>query len=233
MRGETPRGEIVPRPNRFQSTPLMRGETHLLQEFFKRHIDFNPLPSCEGRLGSILDIIDNYDFNPLPSCEGRREGFKTSTDDPRISIHSPHARGDQAGHSIGFDPSIFQSTPLMRGETHQMPSCTSGIGISIHSPHARGDLMPSRYAVIISISIHSPHARGDLGLTVAGVRRTVFQSTPLMRGETCFWCSTFICCKFQSTPLMRGETRGTGKSYGALRISIHSPHARGDNSDHG
>ena len=26
-RGDRPRGEIVPRPNRFQSTPLMRGET--------------------------------------------------------------------------------------------------------------------------------------------------------------------------------------------------------------
>ena len=57
-----------------------------------------------------------------------------------ISIHSPHARGDQD------DP--YQDRDRGR--------------ISIHSPHARGD-PPSVYGTVVFplISIHSPHARGD------------------------------------------------------------------------
>ena len=35
---------------------------------------------------------------------------------------------------------------------------------------------------------------------------------------------------FQSTPLMRGETRQTDIYSIIVNISIHSPHARGDNS---
>ena len=34
-----------------------------------------------------------------------------------ISIHSPHARGDAEKGVEGVGSSIFQSTPLMRGET--------------------------------------------------------------------------------------------------------------------
>ena len=57
---------------KFQSTPLMRGETkrRYFAVFAKRN--FNPLPSCEGRLK------DSYCY--ACSCI--------------ISIHSPHARGD-------------------------------------------------------------------------------------------------------------------------------------------
>ena len=34
--------------------------------------NFNPLPSCEGRLRKQAEVLDAIDFNPLPSCEGRR-----------------------------------------------------------------------------------------------------------------------------------------------------------------
>ena len=102
------------------------------------------------------------------------------------------------------------------------------------------------------ISIHSPHARGDVAVRLFVQRRAEFQSTPLMRGETCPPCGRLAAAehfnplpscegrpslqrikmkssKFQSTPLMRGETRGPRKPiYARMYISIHSPHARGD-----
>ena len=123
----------------FQSTPLMRGETK------KRHmrragkLDFNPLPSCEGRrIGTPTIAVTSafqstplmrgeteavesiaaglLNFNPLPSCEGRLQDSRRVFHVPMISIHSPHARGDCI---------IFSSVRV--------------VAISIHSPHARGD----------------------------------------------------------------------------------------------
>ena len=58
--------------------------------------------------------------------------------------------------------------------------------------------------------------------------KQTFQSTPLMRGETAvvgIEPKTFL---FQSTPLMRGETLWSIQIAGCSKISIHSPHARGD-----
>ena len=79
----------------------------------------------------------------------------------KISIHSPHARGDSTLTSVRpfighFNPlpscegrqikgyrfgsnKEFQSTPLMRGETERRKGSSSDGAISIHSPHARGD----------------------------------------------------------------------------------------------
>ena len=55
----------------FQSTPLIRGETLILDEALGETINFNPLPSYEGRpvSRSIREIKRH--FNPLPSYEGR------------------------------------------------------------------------------------------------------------------------------------------------------------------
>ena len=100
-------------------------------------------------------------FNPLPSCEGRHAD----------KLHEELAR-------------LFQSTPLMRGETIELMESDGMTLISIHFPHARGDLnarkQPMRVCEFqssplmrgetrgqrflrarIVISIHSPHARGD------------------------------------------------------------------------
>ena len=56
-------------------------------------------------------------FNPLPSCEGRQDHLEDYTRDLNISIHSPHARGDRMTRQHSKRLLIFQSTPLMRGET--------------------------------------------------------------------------------------------------------------------
>ena len=148
-----------------------------------------------------------------------------------ISIHSPHARGDVncrqrvARHGLfqstplmrGETPLIgsekvalkFQSTPLMRGETILRPELHAHDCISIHSPHARGDapgvLLLRRF---IKISIHSPHARGD----------------HLARLSRCTHGN------FNPLPSCEGRLTAFRLSRQVQAISIHSPHARGDNT---
>ena len=61
----------------------------------------------------------------------------------------------------------------------------------------------------------------------------LFQSTPLMRGETRLSRKFGNLTPFQSTPLMRGETVVPVCLDAFLAISIHSPHARGDQIQRG
>ena len=101
---------------------------------------------------------------------------------------------------------IFQSTPLMRGETFTENLQRRHMCISIHSPHARGDLW--------TVWLHSVHKK--------------FQSTPLMRGET------FLAGLYPFQPeISIHSPHARGDSYHLsfpihIQISIHSPHARGD-----
>ena len=209
MRGETEAkaGRIWLKP--FQSTPLMREET--LAGFRHSRIVpyFNPLPSCEGRRRRNPHRLQEDNFNPLPSCEGRPAPAHAAPAAEHISIHSPHARGDdEADHLYGWDVK-FQSTPLVRGETLLRRFRRVQVKISIHSPRARGDARPTRRrGRPPRISIHSPHARGDW-------RRSAEHDDP---------------AQFQSTPLVRGETVYCVYDRQDIAISIHSPHARGDGS---
>ena len=116
----------------------MRGETNATLNSPASLLNFNPLPSCEGRRFIRFYTSDESDFNPLPSCEGRR----------------------YAQNNVMYQYQ-FQSTPLMRGETHPNDWSQGESPISIHSPHARGDYYDALDAENAKISIHSPHARGD------------------------------------------------------------------------
>ena len=78
---------------------------------------FNPLPSYEGRLGSLACLSRSFYFNPLPSYEGRRaagEGGQAPAKyfNPLPSYEGRHRVG---GELVAASP--FQSTPLIRGET--------------------------------------------------------------------------------------------------------------------
>ena len=163
----------------------MRGETPFTDCLLSGNLNFNPLPSCEGRPdNSFLTLDRPLDFNPLPSCEGRHDKRKyrrhllyfnplPSCEGRRRVVHTAGRRCE------------FQSTPLMRGETRygELLPCTAFI--SIHSPHARGDPKGRRQVWACAnfnplpscegrqalgwlrrrgemISIHSPHARGDV-----------------------------------------------------------------------
>ena len=58
--------------------------------------DFNPRPSCEGRLKAKANITREQHFNPRPSCEGR------------LALYSLRAINR-----------AFQSTSLLRGTTRR------------------------------------------------------------------------------------------------------------------
>ena len=165
------------------STPLMRGETALVERAKSDDcISIHP-PSCEGRPSCVSDVCDQLS----------------------ISIHSPHARGDlqnqvaalqgmtfqsaplMRGETLnirdGASTRSFQSTPLMRGETQNQVAALQGMTfqstpltqgetrhdglkqrhvlISIRSPHARGDCNRGDLLSFLLISIHSPHTMGD------------------------------------------------------------------------
>ena len=102
---------------------------------------------------------------------------------------------------------LFQSTPLMRGETDYSEGVKTEVSISIHSPHARGD--GKRLILVddsIVISIHSPHARGDNGLNSVLASSLISIHSPHARGDTATITISKGIKPFQSTPLMRGET---------------------------
>ena len=124
--------------------------------------DFNPLPSCEGRLAAAMPTATPYNFNPPPSCEGRPRRVE---------------RARYAGK--------FQSTPLTRGETKGLRKALVGSLISIHSPHTRGDKCSLYCLRVIGDFNPLPSHEGR----PASRRRHCsasfrFQSTPLTRGET-------------------------------------------------
>ena len=171
----------------------------------------------------------NADFNPLPSCEGRLPGGV-----PTVCLHrfqsTPLMRGETFLASHRFCSFVFQSTPLMRGETVNIPLYLSPCSpISIHSPHARGDADDHRKGYVVCISIHSPHARGDVGTIPSLPISKNFNPLPScegrrIEGHVSPWAIIIsihsphargdVGCSvvragtlFQSTPLMRGETQ--------------------------
>ena len=111
------------------------------------------------------------------------QGYATRAD-INISIHSPHARGDDVQEPTVFEHQLFQSTPLTRGETTADAAIGHVLLISIHSPHARGDSsLRALKQLNIHISIHSP-PRGETLIKTMLRPKCLFQSTPLTRGET-------------------------------------------------
>ena len=175
--------------HRFQSTPLMRGET------------------CTRR----LNIWWTAYFNPLPSHEGRRSArAATST---RASFQSTSLiRGETLGIDIDKAVREFQSAPLMRGETASPASSGSPSSISILSL-MRGETIVFLFdAFKAFISIHSPHARGDPAMSCALTAACSFQSTPLMRGETA--CDSMAALRqyhFNPLPSCEGRRNRAGE----------------------
>ena len=144
----------------------------------------------------------------IHSPHARGDLSKTGlTSQHAISIHSPHARGDPLSHVYVHRAKYFNPLPSCEGRPAARMREISGLMISIHSPHARGDNIGVTTNQQMIISIHSPHARGDKRNADSDRVTCRFQSTPLMRGEThgCMY-SNINDAVFQSTPLMRGET---------------------------
>ena len=71
-RGETVALATARVTDKFQSAPLSRGETMSSGFTSCAQLDFNPLPSHEGRPKVLPSPAAPKNFNPLPSHEGRR-----------------------------------------------------------------------------------------------------------------------------------------------------------------
>ena len=122
----------------FQSTPLMRGETVKNEELKDKMSISIHSPHARGDAVSYTPRHTPPYFNPLPSCEGR-----------------------QAVCSFFAWFRLFQSTPLMRGETHWRKLAN----------------LSQRFQ-------STPLMRGETVIAAAPASCLAFQSTPLMRGET-------------------------------------------------
>ena len=145
---------------------------------------FNPRPSCEGRPLAFALAIAQSQFQSTPLMRGATLRSSPALQFNEVSIHAPHARGDnqQLGKAVDarcFNPrpscegrpgtlctmslvSMFQSTPLMRGATCGYRRC--GQWLACFNPR--------------------PSCEGRPVKTTKGFTLIQFQSTPLMRGAT-------------------------------------------------
>ena len=169
----------------FQSTPPMRRATFLATGKACEKNCFNPRPPCGGRHEHVSFLHLRYVSIHAPHAEG--DDMSTAKGGrAHVSIHAPHAEGDWAdGQDASRIPREFQSTPPMRRAT------------------SRG----GQARVRRQVSIHAPHAEGD-SMAVLNASEKLFQSTPPMRRATRPDASMGTRNPFQSTPPMRRATSG-------------------------
>ena len=113
----------------FQSTPLMRGETRISFCHCWNTSRFQSTPLMRGETKSFALTATVRVFQSTPLMRGETiigsssQEFSRKRASANISIHSPHARGDHVEwprtvrDHLGNHRLLFQSTPLMRGET--------------------------------------------------------------------------------------------------------------------
>ena len=145
--------------------------------------NFNPLPSCEGRPSPVRNQSSLMYFNPLPSREGRPVPSAVLCGLHRISIHSPHARGDWCRTRTDRRGGNFNPLPSHEGRRNPSPNVPLHRPISIHSPHMRGDDLALYMAYTGEISIHSPHTRGDERGRRAALWHSHFNPLPSHEGR--------------------------------------------------
>ena len=104
----------------FQSTPPTRGATR------------------ERR--RCADVVRC--FNPRPPRGGRQGAGVVALVQLLVSIHAPHAGGDDLGCRCRGRGFRFQSTPPTRGATLGIMAGSPYAPVSIHAPHAGGDPSP-------------------------------------------------------------------------------------------
>ena len=188
---------------------------------------FNPLPSCEGRRSRPTPPHAPDDFNPLPSCEGRQAAcsffawfrlfqstplMRGETDEDgvycyfdRISIHSPHARGDFQMCAFSMAHQYF----------NPLPSCEGRHDTAFPCPAER-NFNPL------------PSCEGRLCASVSGAMGTNFNPLPSCEGRRARDSPDKAAEDFNPLPSCEGRRSQIKHGKGKAIISIHSPHARGD-----
>ena len=145
---------------KFQSTPLMRGETVLGWSVVSLTAISIHSPHARGDHSVATSLISLIISIHSPHARGDRRSALTAHKTTRFQS-TPLMRGETWEIPFAGQTGLFQSTPLMRGETQDLHRLPAALSISIHSPHARGDYTRSKAKLWLDISIHSPHARGD------------------------------------------------------------------------
>ena len=123
-----------------------------------------------------------------------------------ISIHSPHARGDQYRRNYKSTDGYFNPLPSCEGRRLHVSLCRRNKGISIHSPHARGDPMRS---------------------CIRPIDRD-FNPLPSCEGRPLTARPSSGIRHFNPLPSCEGRQIRPRIAHNIIIISIHSPHARGD-----
>ena len=145
------------------------------------------------------------EFQSTLPMRGATSGCQQQSQQPRISIHAPHA---------GSDCNLSRLCPRP--------------AISIHAPHAGSDTDCLRgYNIYPHFNPRSPcgeRPHNDRSICIVGK----FQSTLPMRGATCASLHCIRIKEFQSTLPMRGATILIIPMLVRHDISIHAPHAGSD-----
>ena len=248
-RRRPPRWWPSPRP-RFQSTPLIRGETRLCRARavhgeisihsphtrgdaeIIRNIDGQTIsihsPHTRGDYHARLQNHRLQNFNPLPSYEGRPDFSRAAYGRLYDFNPLPSYEGRHAALTAYKAAEDFNPLPSYEGRQSEAEESNVKHIISIHSPHARGDICRVFlfYTFINFNPLPSCEGRRLCFTHITPIHR--FQSTPLMRGETKFACAPHAAHVISiHSPHARGDQRSPRACQGRL-ISIHSPHARGD-----
>ena len=124
----------------------------------------------------------------------------------RISIHSPHARGDHVARNRQPQHSHFNPLPSCEGRPRNRSQANRHHQISIHSPHARGDAQIH----FLSASVED------------------FNPLPSCEGRPIARNKTISSAHFNPLPSCEGRRHTVRDMVLSMDISIHSPHARGD-----
>ena len=169
----------------FQSTPPTQGATHF-QIFQRRIRRFQSTPPTQGATRAIRHSGSTHGgFNPRPPRRGRHGCGITSVRGVQVSIHAPHAGGDNIPWAVNDWRRMFQSTPPTQGATRSGPSSAPSLTLFQSTPPTQGATM-SRLLQKESniVSIHAPHAGGDNSTFQSDYSKWMFQSTPPTQGAT-------------------------------------------------
>ena len=184
MRGATGGVQTAMDNMSFQSTPLMRGAT-------------SPGTASEGTRPS---------FNPRPSCEGRHVPMRRLAEPVHVSIHAPHARGDQPRPSQTGSHRCFNPRPSCEGRPLSAWLNLTLTQVSIHAPHARGDRRRHAERATTPSFNPRPSCEGRPLCRRRSRRENRFNPRPSCEGRLGISRQMVYSYLFQSTPLMRGAT---------------------------
>jgi len=103
---------------------------------------------------------------------------------------------------------LFQSTPLMRGETHIGAMGRNGKVLFQSTPLLRGETVTvNPYCIDQSISIHSPYARGDAAIGKPQPLIIYFNPLPSCKGRRALSPSMTDTHNFNPLPSCEGRLR--------------------------